>query len=423
VLAENLIASMLDLELASGNDAMASHSEIRKASKLMLQFLPGTDFIFSGYSSMPREDNLFGGGNFDAEDLDDYNVLQRDMLVDGGLRPVRQEDVLAVRLRAARAVQAVFAELGLPAVGDREVEAAVAAYSSADMPDRDIVADLAAAGNFLGRGTNGLDVIRALARRGFRDIAEKVLAIQKLRVSGDYLQTSAVVLPGARVLSAVNDPNDYRGPGSGYQLDPARRAEIAAIAQARDPHAISRTQDAACVIELGEARPGQDPREIVIAVGPAFGTTLTATLLGLPHARVLEALMDGVRQEGMHPRVVKVYATSDCGFIGHAGARFSGSGVAIGIQSKGTTVIHQRDLEPLNNLELFPQAPNLTLDSYRVIGANAAKYAKGEPVAPVPVQIDNMARLKYIVDTTILHLRETGQVIPGRPAQELEIHA
>src|SRR6266496_5627438 len=83
VLAENLLAAMLDLELASGNDAMASHSQIRKAAKLMLQFLPGTDFIFSGYSSMPREDNLFGGGNFDAEDLDDYGVLQRDMLVDG----------------------------------------------------------------------------------------------------------------------------------------------------------------------------------------------------------------------------------------------------------------------------------------------------------------------------------------------------
>ena len=101
VLAENLIAAMLDLELASGNDAMASHSQIRKSAKLMLQFLPGTDFIFSGYSSMPREDNLFGGGNFDADDLDDYNVLQRDMQVDGGLRPVGERAALAVRRRGA----------------------------------------------------------------------------------------------------------------------------------------------------------------------------------------------------------------------------------------------------------------------------------------------------------------------------------
>ena len=31
--------------------------------------------------------------NFDAEDFDDHNVMQRDMQVDGGLRPVTEEDV------------------------------------------------------------------------------------------------------------------------------------------------------------------------------------------------------------------------------------------------------------------------------------------------------------------------------------------
>lgn len=426
VLAENLIAAMLDLELASGNDAMASHSQIRKSSKLMLQFLPGTDFIFSGYSSMPREDNLFGGGNFDAEDLDDYGVLQRDMMVDGGLRAVREPEVLAVRRRAAQAIQAVFRELRLPPISDAEVEAAVAARSSADMPERDAAADLDAASDFLRRGTNGLDVIRALASHGFDDIAEKILAIQKLRVSGDYLQTSAIALPGGRVLSAVNDPNDYRGPGTGYHLDPARAEEICDIPQALDPRTVGKAGQATSqplLEELGPARSGTDPGEIVIAVGPAFGSALQETLLGLAHQRVLESLMRGICEEGMRPRVIKVYATSDCGFIGHTGARLSGSGVAIGIQSKGTTVIHQRDLEPLNNLELFPQAPNLTLDSYRVIGRNAAKYAKRESVLPVPVQIDNMARLKYIVKTTILHLRETEQVAAGKSPQEIAIHA
>ncbi|HYW42371.1 MAG TPA: propanediol/glycerol family dehydratase large subunit [Bryobacteraceae bacterium] len=425
VLAENLIAAMLDLELASGNDAMASHSDIRKASKLMLQFLPGTDFIFSGYSSMPREDNLFGGGNFDAEDLDDYGVLQRDMLVDGGLRPVREAETLAVRRRAAQAIQAVFRELGLPPITDAEVEAAVIARASVDMPDRDVVSDLDAATEFLRRGLGGVDVIRALARQGFRDIAEKILAIQKLRVSGDYLQTSAVVLPDARVQSAVNDPNDYRGPGTGYHLDAARYAEICDIPQALDPRTVGKVDQAPGQIALEESGPaarGTDASEIVIAIGPAFGCALTATLLGLPHGKVLGAMMNGIRQEGMRPRVVKIYATSDCGFVGHAGAQLSGSGIAIGIQSKGTTVIHRRDLEPLNNLELFPQAPNLTLESYRVIGRNAAKYAKRESVLPVPVQIDNMARLKYIVRTTILHLRETEQVDPDRPPQEIAVH-
>lgn len=424
VLAENLIAALLDLEVASGNDAMASHSQIRKTAKLMLQFLPGTDFIFSGYSSMPREDNMFGGGNFDAEDLDDYNILQRDMQVDGGLRPAREPEILEVRRQAARATQAVFRELGLPPIRDEEIEAAAAARSSADMPDRDVVADLAAAEEFLEKGRNGLDVIKALARNGFEDIAAKILAIQKLRVSGDHLQTSALVLPGPRVLSAINDPNDYGGPGSGYQLTPARWDEIADVPQAADPRLIGKAEEttaAAFLEEAGEAGRGEDPKEIVIAVGPAFGAALDKTLTGLPHRDVLAALITGVESERMKARVVRVLSTSDCGFIGHAGAQLSGSGISIGIQSKGTTVIHRRGLEPLNNLELFPQAPNLTLESYETIGRNAARYARREPVQPVPVRIDNMARLKHIVRTTILHLRETEQVAPGKPARELRV--
>jgi propanediol dehydratase large subunit len=424
VLAENLLAAMLDLEVASGNDAMASHSQIRKTAKLMLQFLPGTDFIFSGYSSMPREDNLFGGGNFDADDLDDYDILQRDMQVDGGLRPVREPQVLEVRRRAAQAVQAVFRDLGLPSVSGQEVESAVVARSSADMPDRDVVADLEAAEEFLRRKRNGIDVIRALAVNGFRDIAEKIFQIQRLRVSGDYLQTSAVVLQGGRVLSAVNDPNEYLGPGSGYRLSPEREREINDVPQAQDPSSFGRRRLAAsetAMEELGVARPGSDAQEIVIAIGPAFGTALQATLLGLSHLDVLRALTQGVEEEAMRARIVKVYSTSDCGRIGHLGARLSGSGIAIGIQSKGTAVIHQRDLEPLNNLELFPQAPNLMLESYRVMGRNAAKYARGEPVLPVPVQIDNMARLKYIVPTTLLHLRETEQVVKGKRPQEIRL--
>ena len=41
ILAENVLAAWLDLEVASGNDAIARHSAIRKTAKLMGQFLPG----------------------------------------------------------------------------------------------------------------------------------------------------------------------------------------------------------------------------------------------------------------------------------------------------------------------------------------------------------------------------------------------
>ena len=67
--------------------------------------------------------------------------------------------------------------------------------------------------------------------------------------------------------------------------------------------------------------------------------------------------MAGIEEEGVSVRIIRVLRTSDVAFMAHDAAQISGSGIGIGIQSKGTTVIHQKDLEPLNNLELFPQAP------------------------------------------------------------------
>ena len=98
-----------------------------------------------------------------------------------------------------------------------------------------------------------------------------------------------------------------------------------------------------------------------------------------------------------------------------------GSGVAIGIQSKGTAVIHRADLEPLDNLELFGMSPLYTLESYRAMGRNAAGYALGKRVGPVPTQLDNFARAKLIVRTTPLHARETQAIVPGAEPVELAI--
>ncbi len=142
VLAENVLAAWLDLEVASGNDAIASHSEIRKTGKLMGQFLPGTDFVTSGYSSMPRYDNMFGGGNYDSDDLDEWLTLQRDWQVDAGIEPLGEEDAIAVRSRAAHAVQAVYDVLGFPPISDEEVRLAATCLDSRDLPDRDRAADV-----------------------------------------------------------------------------------------------------------------------------------------------------------------------------------------------------------------------------------------------------------------------------------------
>lgn len=160
------------------------------------------------------------------------------------------------------------------------------------------------------------------------------------------------------------------------------------------------------------ARKGTDPKEVVIGVGAAFQKEITKTINGIPLDDVLRNVKAGIEEEGMSPRVVKILDTSDVCFMALEAAKLSGSGIGVGIQSKGTTVIHQRDLYPLSNLELFPQAPLMTLETYRQIGKNAAKYVKGEQVVPIPCTNDPMSRPKYQVKAAIMHIAETEQLDP-----------
>ena len=423
ILAENVLAAWLDLEVASGNDAIASHSPIRKTAKLMGQFLPGTDFVTSGYSVMPRRDNTFGGGNYDADDIDEWLTIQRDWQVDGGIEPISEAEALRVRERAARAVQAVFSELGLPPVTDEEVAAATRAHGSEDVPDRDRAADVEAADDLLTRGVSALDVALALDRTGYEDVAEAIVGMLRQRVSADYLQTSAVIEPDGLVRSAVNDPNLYLGPGTGYRLEGERWELLQALPHVVDPRRLgAREADAAPIVdEVGTAMPGDDPSEVVVAVGPAYADVLRETIAGLAHDDVLAAVTDGVREGGAVPRVVRVRRAADVAFIAHDGALLSGSGIAIGLQSKGTAVIHRADLQPLDNLELFGMSPLYTLESYRAMGRNAAGYALGRRVGPVPTELDNFARAKLIVQTTLLHAREARAVVAGAEPVELAL--
>lgn len=235
VLGENLVTTCLDLEVASGNDQTFSHSDMRRTARLLMQFLPGTDLITSGYSATPNSDNMFAGSNVDADDLDDWLIIQRDLRVDGGLQPASEEEIVTVRNKAARALQAVYEELGLPRITDEEIEAATYAYSSEDMPARDKVQDTKAAQELLKRGITGVDIVKALAKRGFTDVANAVLGIQKQRVSGDYLHTSAILDKDFNIVAAVNDLNDYQGPGTGYRLTGDRWKQLQNIRQAVRP--------------------------------------------------------------------------------------------------------------------------------------------------------------------------------------------
>lgn len=163
-----------------------------------------------------------------------------------------------------------------------------------------------------------------------------------------------------------------------------------------------------------KAPQGTDPKEIVIGVGAAFQTEIRATICGIPLEEVLRNVQAGIEEEGMTSRVVKILDTSDVCFMALQAAKLSGSGIGIGIQSKGTTVIHQKDLYPLSNLELFPQAPLMDLDTYRKIGRNAAKYVKGEKVTPIECTNDPMVRAKFQVKAALMQIIETEQLQPEK---------
>ncbi|WP_279339813.1 propanediol/glycerol family dehydratase large subunit [Sphaerisporangium perillae] len=449
VLAENLIASTVDLECASGNDQSFSHSDMRRTARLMPQLLSGTDFVCSGYSAVPNYDNMFAGSNLDPEDFDDWNTIQRDLQVDGALRHVPEPEILAARNRAARALQGVFAYLDLAPITDKEIEAVTYAHGSKELPPRDVLEDLKAAQSVLDRGITGLDIVKGLEAGGFPETAEALLGVLRQRVSGDLLHTSAILTPELTTLSAVNDANDYAGPGSGYRPSGARWEEMKRlrhVVSALNPEqevghpshqTVGKSGDvitadgraAGGVVgertlhleEKGAARPGRRSDEVVIGVSPAFGEFFSKTIVDVSHADVLRELLAGVEEQGVHARVVRFRASADLAVIAQSAARLSGSGIGIGILSRGTTMIHQKDLVRLSNLELFPQAPLMDPATFRMIGRNAARYAKGESPEPVPSRNDHMARPRWQAKAALLHIKETEFVRPDAEPVELGV--
>ncbi|MCL1997118.1 MAG: propanediol/glycerol family dehydratase medium subunit [Defluviitaleaceae bacterium] len=172
--------------------------------------------------------------------------------------------------------------------------------------------------------------------------------------------------------------------------------------------------------ELGTPTTG-GPDEVFIAISPAFSLGQNQTISKLPHKDVLRELLSGIEEEGLKARVVRISHSSDVAAMASAAAKMSGSGIAIGIQSKGTLLIHQKDLPQLSNLELFPQAPLIDLPTYRAIAKNAAKYAKGQSPEPVPTKNDQMTRPKYQALAALLHIKETEYVDPNKQPVELGV--
>ncbi len=429
LLAENVLAALLDLECASGNDTRHSESEIRVGAKIMPYLMSGTDFICSGFGSIPKYDNSFNASLFNAEEMEDFLALQREYQVEGGLQHVPEDQLIAARARAIEAISAVLETLNLGHLTETQKRSVLYAHGSDEtssfMPGE--VAGMNA--SLIERDITFVDVAKALASKGFTTEATRLLSMARQRVTGDYLQTAAIIRDG-RVISAVNDPNCYSGPGTGYVMTDERWQAISRMRREVSKHDVLAGERATGqqdsrrwrIESKGEARQGDDPREVVIAVSPGFGVRLHKTTGGLPLYKVLAALLEGIRERGGHPRVVRVHHTADTSFLGLTAARLAGSGVGIGIQGKGTTVIHRHDQAPHMNLELFSQAPLISEADYRAIGGNAGQYALGQSPTPVTIPYRGQALgARFHVQTALLYAIETSMIESGHNPEVLEV--
>ena len=328
ILAENVLAALLDLECASGNDTRISESEIRLGAKIMPypDVRHGPDLLRLRLDPEVRQllqrlpVQRRGGGGFPGAAAG----LRRRWRPAAGRR--RRGDRCAAR-RAVDAVAAVLEALELAATSEAQRDSVVYASGSNDTTTYSLAEVGRISAAIRDRGITALDVVRVLAQRGFTVEAENLLMMLRQRVSGDYLQTAAIIRKG-KVISAVNDPNDYAGPGTGYAIDEARWAEIKTMRDSLTRDEVlaeqNRQSDASRRLEfqmIGDAAAGSDPLEVVIGLSPAFGTQLQRTTAGHEVADVLAALMAGIAEGGGKARVVRIRHSADTSFVGRTAAR------------------------------------------------------------------------------------------------------
>lgn len=159
-----------------------------------MQFLLGIDFIFFGYFVVLNYDNMFVGFNEDVEDFDDYNVIQCDLKVDGGLCLVCEEDVIVICNKVVCVLQVVFVGMGLLLIIDEEVEVVIYVCGLKDMLECNIVEDIKFVQEIINKNCNGLEVVKVLVQGGFIDVVQDMFNIQKVKLIGDYLYIFVIIV-------------------------------------------------------------------------------------------------------------------------------------------------------------------------------------------------------------------------------------
>ena len=100
-------------------------------------------------------------------------------------------------------------------------------------------------------------------------------------------------------------------------------APAASVASAA-PVAVAPVSGDSFLTEIGEAKPGTQQDEVIIAVGPAFGLAQTANIVGIPHKNILREVIAGIEEEGIKARVIRCFKSSDVAFVAVEGNRLSG---------------------------------------------------------------------------------------------------
>ena len=133
----------------------------------------------SGFGSIQRYDNMFGPSQWNAEDIDDFLVMQRDWGIDGGCVPHCRAARCRAACRAADAVRAVYLHRSGRLHDDAPLERVVDAAGSKDLRRHEPFTTLIAARTILESGLTMVDVIRALYECGFDVEAERTLAMPR----------------------------------------------------------------------------------------------------------------------------------------------------------------------------------------------------------------------------------------------------
>ena len=226
--------------------------------------------------------------------------------------------------------------------------------------------------------------------------------------------------------SAVNDPNDYRGPGTGYLLEGERWALLQALPHEVDPATVGLVDVAdgpELLRDLGASRARRArPTRSSSRSGPAFGDALRETIGGIPHGDVLRQICAGIEEEGVRYRVDPHRRAPPTSRSSPTTARSwpaPASRSACSRRARRSSTAPTCSRSTTSSCSAWRRC--CRLESYRQIGRNAARYANGGRASPVPLVLDNFARAKLIVRTTLLHRRETEAIEPGAAAMDVTL--